>query len=384
MALTIPNKLPQVGTTIFTVMSQLANECGAINLSQGFPDFDVPKPLRQLLHEHCEQGHNQYSPMTGIAPLREQICQLIERAYSVSVDVDREVTVTTGATEALYAAFSAMVSSGDEVIVLDPAYDSYAPAIELAGGQPVHIPLIDGTFAVDWDRVRSAITPRTRMIVVNSPHNPTGAVFRPADLEALWALVKGTNILVLSDEVYEFMTYDGQAHQSVLRHEGLRQQALVISSFGKTYHATGWKVGYMVAPEALTREFRKVHQFLNFCTMTPAQFAYADFLRSEPNHPIELPDFYQAKRDTFATMLGQTRFKFTPAPGTYFQCADYSDISDLPDTEFARWLTTEHGVAVIPVSVFYRDPPKHQKVVRFCFAKDDQTIAEAGARLCQL
>lgn len=384
MDLTIPNKLPQVGTTIFTVMSQLANECGAINLSQGFPDFDVPAPLRQLLHEHCERGNNQYSPMPGVPALREQIALLIERAYAQKVNVDAEITVTTGATEALFAAFSAMVSDGDEVIVLDPAYDSYAPAITLAGGRPVHVPLLEGGFAVDWDRVRAAVNTRTRMIVINTPHNPTGAVLMPDDLQALWDIVEGTNVLVLSDEVYEFMTFDDQPHQSILRHEGLRSRALVVSSFGKTYHATGWKVGYTVAPPALTSEFRKVHQFLNFCTMTPAQFAYADFLAMAPQHPIELPRFYQSKRDTFANMLSKTRFKFTPTPGTYFQCADYSAVSDLPDTEFARWLTTEHGVAVIPVSVFYRDPPPDQKIVRFCFAKDDETIAAAGERLCQL
>ena len=276
MALDAPSKLPHVGTTIFTVMSQLAAECGAINLSQGFPDFDPPDGLLELLDRHAKAGHNQYSPMPGIPSLREQIAQLVRRSYGRPVDPAQEITVTTGATEALFAAIQGFARAEDEVIVLDPAYDSYAPAIELAGARAVHVPLVGADFHVDWARVEAAVTPATRMLIVNSPHNPTGAVFSAADLDALNRLAQRHDLLVLSDEVYEFMVFDGAVHQSVLRHPELASRALVVSSFGKTFHATGWKVGYVVAPAALTAEFRKVHQFVNFCTMTPAQFVYAD------------------------------------------------------------------------------------------------------------
>jgi len=377
------SKLPQVGTTIFTVMSRLAAECGAINLSQGFPDFDPPARLVELVTQHMRAGRNQYAPMAGWPQLCEAIAGKVRARYGRAVVAAEEVTVTAGGTEALFCAVQAVVRAGEEVILLEPAYDSYEPAVQLAGGRAVRVPLRSSDFSVDWDRVRDAISPRTRMIVVNSPHNPSGATFDARDLDALAASLRGTDALVLSDEVYEHMLFDGRVHASVLRHPELATRSFVVSSFGKTYHATGWKVGYCVAPPALTAEFRKVHQFVQFAVATPMQAALADFLAECPQHADDLPAFYQAKRDHFCRLLAGTPFAFTPSAGTYFQLADYSAVSDLPDVEFARWLTREIGVAAIPISVFSA-AASPARIVRFCFAKHATTLDAAGERLRRL
>lgn len=379
----IQSKLPKVGTTIFTVMSQLAIQHKAVNLGQGFPDFDGPQSLRDALAEAMNSGKNQYAPMTGMPRLREQIALKSERLYGCRVNADTEVTVTSGATEALFAAIAATVRSGDEVIVLDPCYDSYEPAIDLSGGRAVHVPLRLPDFSVDWQRVRDAVTPKTRMILINSPHNPSGAVFAKADLDALAEITRGGEILVLSDEVYEHIVFDGADHQSVLRHPELAARSFVVSSFGKTYHCTGWKVGYCIAPSALSAEFRKVHQYLTFCTFQPAQWAFADILERDPQHYLDLPAFYQAKRDHFRNLLAPSRFKLLPVSGAYFQLVDYSAISDKDDLNFSEWLIREAGVAAIPVSAFYETPP-NSRLVRFCFAKNDATLAAAAERLCGL
>jgi methionine aminotransferase len=379
----LQTKLPKVGTTIFTVMSQLAIEHKAVNLGQGFPDFDGPQMLRDALAEAMNSAKNQYAPMTGMPKLREQIALKAERMYGCRVNAGTEVTVTSGATEALFAAITATVRSGDEVIVLDPCYDSYEPAIELAGGRTVHVALRLGDFSVDWQRVKDAITPKTRMILINSPHNPTGAVFSAADLDALAEITRGTEILVLSDEVYEHIVFDGRDHQSVLRHAELATRSFVVSSFGKTYHCTGWKVGYCIAPPVLSAEFRKVHQYLTFCTFQPAQWAFAEILERDPQHYLDLPKFYQAKRDHFRELLATSRFKLLPVSGAYFQLVDYSAISDKDDLNFCEWLIREAGVAAIPVSAFYETPP-NSRLVRFCFAKNDDTLAAAAERLCRL
>lgn len=378
---TLTSKLPRVGTTIFTQMSQLASAHAAINLGQGFPDFEVPPLLLDALARAMRAGHNQYAPMTGVAELREAIAAKIADLYGRRVDADAEITVTSGATEAIFCAVQAVVHAGDEVIVLDPCYDSYEPAIELAGARAVHVPLVEPDFHVDWQRVREAITPRTRMLIVNSPNNPTGAAFSAADLDALAEVVRDTAVIVLSDEVYEHIVFDGAAHQSVLRHPELAARSFVVSSFGKTYHCTGWKLGYCVAPSALSTEFRKVHQYVTFCSFNPAQWAIAEMLRAHPEHHLELPAFYQDKRDRFRSLLAETRFTLRSVAGTYFQLADYSAISDQDDLEFCRWLAVEKGVAAIPLSPFYAAPPARQRLVRFCFAKSDATQVAAAERL---
>lgn len=378
-----PTKLPKVGTTIFTEMSQLAAEHGAINLSQGFPDFDGPLALLDRVTYYLENGLNQYAPMAGVLALRNAIAVKVEKLYGCQVSADTEVTVTSGATEALFAAIGAVVCAGDEVIVFDPAYDSYEPAIELNGGRAVHLALHAPDFAIDWSQVKAAVNSKTRMIILNSPHNPTGSVLSAADLDQLEALVKDSEILLLSDEVYEHICFNGP-HQSLLCRPALAERAFVVSSFGKTYHTTGWKVGYCVAPAALTTEFRKLHQYLTFCTVHPIQLALADFINDFPEHYLGLPDFYRQKRDLFCQLMAPSRFHFTPANGTYFQLMDYSDIQpDMDDLTFARWLTTEVGVAAIPVSVFYESPPE-QRLVRFCFAKGDDTLREAAEKLCRI
>jgi methionine aminotransferase len=379
----IETKLPKVGTTIFTVMSQLALEHEAVNLGQGFPDFEPPQALRDALARAMDEGRNQYAPMHGTAGLREQIAQKTERLYGRKVDVDREITVTSGATEALFAAMAAVVRAGDEVIVFDPAYDSYEPAIDLQGARAVHIPLTVPAFSIDWQRVRDAITPKTRMILVNSPHNPSGAVLSAGDLDELAAIVRDTSIVVLSDEVYEHIVYDGTQHQSVLRHAELAERSFVISSFGKTYHCTGWKVGYAIAPPALSAEFRKVHQYLTFCTFHPAQVAFAQFMASCPEHYLELPAFYQAKRDRFRALLAPSRFKLLDVPGGYFQLVDYSAIRDEDDVAFSRWLVEQGGVAAIPLTPFYETAPG-TRLLRLCFAKSDATMEAGAERLCRL
>lgn len=374
-------KLPKVGTTIFTVMSQLAAEHGAVNLGQGFPDFAVPQRLVDELDAAMRAGHNQYAPMTGVAPLRQAIAEKVLRCYGRQVDPDTEITVTSGATEALFNAIHAVVRPGEEVIVLDPAYDSYEPAIDLAGARAVHVPLDPQTFAVDWDRVRAAVTPKTRLLIVNSPHNPSGAMFDQADIRALAALLEGTGIYLVSDEVYEHIVFDGRRHESILRYPELAARAFVVSSFGKTYHCTGWKIGYAIAPPALSAEFRKVHQYNVFCTFAPAQHAFAAMIRQEPEHYEQLGAFYQDKRDRFREQLLGTKFKPLPVPGGYFQLVDYSAVSDLPDAEFVKWLTVEHGVTAIPLSPFYETPPAGQRLARLCFAKNEATLDAAIARL---
>jgi len=379
----ISSKLPAVGTTIFSVMSQLAAEYKAVNLGQGFPDYEPPQALREAVARAMAEGRNQYAPGIGLAPLREAIARKTQRLYGHAVNPDTEVTVTSGATEAIFSAIAALVRQGDEVIVFDPAYDCYEPAIDLQGARAVHIPLTQPSFAIDWQRVRDAITPRTRMILVNSPHNPSGAVLSADDLDQLADLLRDTGIIVLSDEVYEHIVFDGAAHQSVLRHPELAARSVVVSSFGKTYHCTGWKVGYAVAPAALSQEFRKVHQYVTFCTFHPAQVAFAEFLESHPEHYLELPAFYQAKRDRFRELLAPSRFKLLDVPGGYFQLVDYSAIRDEDDLAFCHWMVREGGVAAIPLTPFCATPPG-TRLARLCFAKSDATLEQAVERLVRL
>ena len=376
----IVSKLPDVGTTIFSVMSNMATEYDAINLSQGYPDFDVPAELAERLNHYTVSGYNQYPPMHGVAYLREQIARKVNDLYAVSANVNSEITITSGATEALFVAIHTLVGNGDEVIVFDPAFDSYDPAIKLAGGKAIHIPLSSRCFSIDWQRVREAITPRTKAIIINSPHNPTGSVISSTDLGELAELACAKDIVVISDEVYEHMVFDGQQHHTIAAHPGLRDRSFVISSFGKTYHATGWKVGYCIAAPALTVEFRKVHQFVTFTTHTPTQWAIADYMDHHPEHHKALPAFYQAKRDLFAQALTEIGFGLVPSNGTYFQLATYDTLSNLPDMEFVTQLTQKVRVAAIPVSVFYDVPPEI-RLVRFCFAKGNDTLLEAARRL---
>jgi len=376
------SKLPAVGTTIFTTMSQLAAQTGAINLSQGFPDFDGPEALREALVRHVAAGHNQYAPMTGLPALREQIALKIERLYGRNVSADSEVTVTPGATQAIFCAIQALIHPGDEAIVFDPCYDSYDPSVTLAGGRCIHVPLAEGSFAIDWQRLEAALSPRTRLIILNTPHNPSGALVSRDELDRLAALIRERDIHIVSDEVYEHLVFDGRQHASILAHDELYARAFVVSSFGKTYHVTGWKTGYVVAPPALSAELRKVHQYVSFCGVTPLQYALADFMAACPEHVSELPAFYQTKRDLFCDLLAGSRFTFTRTPGTYFQLADYAAIRpDLDDVAMAQWLTREHGVAAIPVSVFSERPDPAQRLVRFCFAKREDTLRQAAEKL---
>lgn len=379
----IETKLPKVGTTIFTVMSRLAVEHKAVNLGQGFPDFEPPQGLRDALTRAMNSGKNQYAPMHGVAALHEAIAAKTEHLYGHRPDVEAEITVTSGATEALFSAIAAVVRAGEEVIVFDPAYDSYEPAIELQGARAVHIPLRTPSFGVDWQRVRDAITPKTRMLIINSPHNPSGAVLGEGDLAALADIVRDTDIVVLADEVYEHIVYDGKRHESVLRHPELAARSIVVSSFGKTYHCTGWKLGYAIAPKALSAEFRKVHQYLTFCSFHPEQVAFAEFLVSNPQHYLELPAFYQAKRDRFRALLAPSRFKLLDVAGGFFQLVDYAAIRDEDDLAFSRWLVTEGGVAAIPLTPFYAEAPG-TRLLRLCFAKSDATMEAAAERLCKL
>ncbi|UXC35028.1 pyridoxal phosphate-dependent aminotransferase [Cupriavidus gilardii] len=377
-----PSRLPNVGTTIFTVMSALAAEKNAVNLGQGFPDFDCDPKIVDAVTRAMQGGLNQYPPMAGVPKLRQAIGDKIGKLYGRAYDADSEITVTAGATQALLTAILCAVHPGDEVIVLEPCYDSYLPAIELAGGKPVPVTLDAPHFRIPFDRLAAAITPRTRMILINTPHNPTGTIWREEDMRQLAELLAGTDILLLSDEVYEHMVYDGQSHQSVARHPELARRSFVVSSFGKTYHVTGWKVGYVAAPAALMAEFRKVHQFNVFTVNTPVQHGLADYM-ADPAPYLELPAFYQAKRDYFRAGLADTRFRLLPSDGTYFQCVDYSAVSDMSEADFAMWLTREIGVAAIPVSAFYSQP-RESGVVRFCFAKREETLALALERLRKL
>ncbi len=374
------SKLPRVGTTIFTEMTLLAQQHGAVNLGQGFPDFDPPAELQEALAKAVRDGLNQYAPMPGLPALREEIAKLALHRFGAEVDPGSEVTITSGGTEALFAAIAAVVDRGDEVILLDPCYDCYDPAVRLQGGVPVHVPLDPGTFLPDWDRLRAALSPRTRLVVVNTPHNPAGSVFAPEDWQALADLLRDTNVLVLSDEVYEHIVFDGRAHASVLGHPELRARAFAVGSFGKTYHCTGWKVGYAVAPAALTAEFRKVHQFLTFCTFHAAQAAFARMMAEHPGHHEGLAAFYQERRDAFRTLLEGSRFRLLPVAGSYFQLADYSAISDEADRAFCIRLCREQGVVAIPLSPFYEVLPA-ARLVRFCFAKGDATLRAAAERL---
>jgi len=374
------SKLPGLGTTIFTQMSALAQQHKAINLSQGFPDFDGPDYLQQRLAYHVANGANQYAPMTGAQPLREAIADKTAELYGYQPDANSEITVTAGATEALYAAITALVRTGDEVICFDPSYDSYAPAIELSGGVVKRVALQPPHFRPDWQAFAGLLSDKTRLVILNTPHNPSATVWQKEDFAALWQAIAEREIYVLSDEVYEHICFADAGHASVLAHPQLRERAIAVSSFGKTFHMTGWKVGYCVAPAAISAELRKVHQFLTFAVNTPAQLAIADMLRNQPEHYLELPDFYRARRDLFIDALSASRLKILPCEGTYFLLADYSAISDLDDVSFCQWLTKEVGVAAIPLSVFCADPFPH-KLIRLCFAKQEATLRAAAERL---
>ncbi|MEE4266348.1 MAG: methionine aminotransferase [Desulfobacteraceae bacterium] len=374
------SKLPNLGLTIFSEMTQLANDVGAINLSQGFPDFEADPELFALVAEYMHQGCNQYAPMPGVPLLRERIADKVQGLYRASYDPASEITVTSGATEALFAAITSVVGPGDKVIVFEPAFDSYVPVIELCGGIPVYIQLKFPDYSVDWNEVRDAISEKTKLVILNFPHNPTGAVLKDEDITNLIDIVGDTNVVVISDEVYEHIVYDGHPHQSLAAYPELAGRSFVISSFGKTYHVTGWKIGYCLARGSLSKELQKIHQYLTFASNTPVQHALADFMLKKDVY-LQLPAFYQLKRDLFQSLLQESRFKPLPCHGTYFQMVDYSSITRESDLEFARRLAVDHGVAAIPPSVFY-----HQKndynVLRFCFAKKDETLKEAAKRLC--
>ncbi len=376
---TIKSKLPKAGTTIFAIMSALANEHTAINLSQGFPGFNVSAELIDLIHQKMKEGHNQYAPMPGILSLREQIAEKVKLLYAATYNPESEITITSGGTQAIYTAITAVVHEGDEVIVFEPAYDSYVPAIELAGGIPIHLHLKNPDYHIDWDEVKKFVNPKTRMIMINTPHNPTGAILTGEDMKELEKITHNSDILVLSDEVYEHIIFDGHQHESVMRYPELAERSFVVFSFGKTYHATGWKMGYVLAPEKLMKEFRRVHQFNVFSANTPIQHAFAGYMR-EKKHYTALNSFYQKKRNFFLEQMEGSRFKALPCSGSYFQLMDYSEISDEKDTEFAKRVTVEYGVASIPVSVFYNSPPD-EKLLRFCFAKDDQMLKHAAEKL---
>ncbi|MBX3607492.1 MAG: pyridoxal phosphate-dependent aminotransferase [Piscinibacter sp.] len=378
----VTSRLPRVGTTIFTVMSALAQQHGAVNLGQGFPDFDCDPRLLDAVNEAMRAGLNQYPPMTGVPALREAVAAKIEALYGRRYDPGTEITITAGATQAIITAILAVVHPGDEVIVLDPCYDSYEPNIELAGGRAVHVPLTPGTFRPDFARIAAALNPRTRAIIVNTPHNPSATVWSAQEMERLAELLRPTDTLLIADEVYEHMVYDGARHESVARHPELAQRAFIVSSFGKTYHVTGWKVGYVAAPAALSAEFRKVHQFNVFTVNTPMQHGLAAFM-ADASHHLNLPAFYQRKRDLFRAGLQRSRFTLLPSQGSYFQCVDYGAISDEPEEAFCRRLTTEIGVAAIPLSAFYAGGFE-QRIVRFCFAKKDETMGLALERLAAL
>ena len=375
----VQSRLPDVGTSIFTVMSRMALDYGAINLSQGFPDFSIDRKIIDLVHRFMLEDHNQYAPMLGMPALRSIIADVIKRSFNNDVDPETEITMTSGATEAIYAVIAAFITPGDEVIVFDPSYDSYNPVIRLNGGIPVHLNLVYPDFSVDWDLVRSKITSRTRMIIINTPHNPSGAILRESDLKELEAIALKHNILVLSDEAYERLIFDGNIHQSVLRYPGLASQSLAVFSFGKTFHATGWKMGYVAAPAYLMREIRKTHQFIVFSVNTPIQLALAEYMKV-PEHYESLGAFYQKKRDFFLEQMKGSSFEPLPCNGSYFQILSYSAISKKSEIEMAEELTKKSKVASIPVSVFYQDKSDHH-ILRFCFAKREETLEKACAIL---
>lgn len=379
----LESKLPDVGTTIFTIMSQMAADHKAINLSQGYPDYDGPRELTERLAYFTTHGYNQYAPLAGVPVLRQQVAAKVARFYDHAIDADSQITITPGATEAIFCAVHAVIRPGDEVLMFDPVYDCYDPAVRLAGGVPVHLQLAAPAYRIDWQAVRAAITPRTRMIMVNSPHNPSGSVLDENDLDTLLEIAEQHDLIVISDEVYEHLVFDGQPHWSVLRKPRLAARSYAIFSFGKTFHVTGWKTGYCVAPAALMVEFKRVHQFVAFVTATPLQHALADFMAHHPEHLDELPAFYQRKRDVFLAAMHGSRFRMTPSAGTFFQLAEYSAVSTLDDMQMVTWLTREIGVAAIPMSVFYQSPPT-QRYVRFCFCKEDDTLRAAAAKLSAL
>ncbi len=376
----LPNKLPDVGTTVFTVMSRRAAETGAINLGQGYPDYPIDARLAELVQQAMAEGHNQYAPMPGVPALLEQIALKLQRVYGTSVDASREVTVTVGATEAIYSAIQALVGAGDEVIVFDPAYDSYDPAVRLAGARCVHVPMAPPAFRPDWDQVRTLVTERTRLVIINSPQNPACSCLQTADLDALAAIVRDRNCLVLADEVYEHMVFDGARHASVLAHPELRASSVAVYSFGKTLHATGLRIGYAVAPPALTSELRKVHQFNTFTIATCLQQAVAGYLRERPQCGADLPEYFQQKRDRLSALLESSGLRVLRSAGSYFQLVDYSAVSARGDVELAEALIDEAGVATIPLSVFFRNPPP-LRLLRVCFAKRDATLVEGARRL---
>lgn len=378
----IVSKLPHTATSVFAVMTQLATEYDAVNLSQGFPDFSVSEKLVRLVNLQMKKGHNQYAPMPGVMALREQIAVKTQLLYGAVYDPDREITVTAGATQALYAAITAFVRDEDEVIIFEPAYDSYAPAIKLNGGMPIAFKLKYPDYSIDWNEVKRMISSRTRMIIINSPHNPTGSILTADDMNELERMTRDSGILILSDEVYEHILFDQQMHQSVCMYPSLAERSLVVCSFGKTFHTTGWKTGYCLAPERLMKEFRKVHQFMVFAVNTPVQHALAEYL-GDPSHYRGLDVFYQQKRDFFLNALSGSRFRFTPASGTYFQLLDYSDISKEEEMDFAQRLVREHRIAAVPTSSFYSKPVNNQ-VLRFCFAKSEQTLEKAANILCKI
>ena len=378
----ITSKLPHVGTTIFTVMSKLASECGAINLSQGFPDFPIDDKLIDRVEKAMRAGHNQYAPMPGLPALREAIAAKAERLYGHRYDSEAEVTLTAGGTQALFTALGAIVHPGDEVIIIDPAYDCYSPTVELFGGTPVHVRLA-ADMRFDADAVAATITPRTRALMINTPHNPAGTILRDADMRRIAAMLRGTGIILISDEVYEHLVFDGEPHASAINYPELRERAFVIFSFGKVFHATGWKMGYALAPKELMTEFRRVHQFNVFSVNTPMQHALAGYM-ADPSSYQGVAAFYQAKRDRFTAGMRSSRFRLLPCEGSYFQTADYSAISEEGDRAFAERVAREFGVATIPLSPFYKEPPANQRLLRFCFAKQDATLDAAIEKLCRI
>lgn len=382
--LQLQSKLPSQGITIFSVMTELAHRLNALNLSQGFPDFPAPTALLEALSQATLSGHNQYPAGDGVLALREQLAAQFLQRDQIQLDPATEITITSGATIAIFCAIQACIHADDEVIIFDPSYDSYAPAVQLAGGKSIHINLEAPSFQVDWQKVEDRINAKTRMIIVNTPHNPTGAIWSEQDWRQLIELIQDKNIVVLSDEVYEHLVFDGQKHFSVLQFPELRERSFVIGSFGKTYHVTGWKTGYCVASPQLMRLFRQIYQFANFCGNTPCQLALAHYMQQHPEHIQELPHFYQAKRDLFNTHIQDSRFQFLPSQGTYFQNLDYSNIRpDLNDVEMCQFLAEQHKIVAIPISVFYRQAPESLRLIRFCFAKTDQTLQRAGEILLQ-
>lgn len=378
----ISSKLPHQGTTIFTIMSALANEHNALNLSQGFPQDQPPKKLISLVNQYMKSGHNQYAPMAGLMSLREKLAEKVENLYGTSYNPETEITITAGGTQAINAAITALIKEGDEVVIIQPAYDCYVPTIELTGGKPIFVDLETDDYSVNWEQFKKIISSRTKMIIINTPHNPTGALFSDEDMKELEKITNGSDIIILSDEVYEHLVYDGEPHQSVMRYPGLANRSIVVFSFGKTYNCTGWKVGYAMAPPNLTKEIRRIHQFQVFSVNTPVQHALSDILDDDSIYE-KLKISLQQKRDTFLSAIESSNFTFEPSKSTYFQLASYANITDEADVDYAKRLTTEFGIASIPISVFYHNN-RDEKILRFCFAKDEEMLKKAGDILCKI